>query len=117
MEELGANLSSEKEGEITLDESLGGDVTEGVEAPGTGFSAVIDSSMLSGEGTASKSGNINFTAEELALMNNACSHDSVTNAPMLVAWIYKNVDEEPTLIAGLKYLLMHLSTGDGMIFI
>lgn len=81
----------------------------GVEAPGTGFSAIVDSSISGGQ----KSGSVGFTNKELDLINNASSQENVMNAPMLVAWIFKNVDEEPTLIAGLKYLLAHLTTGEG----
>jgi hypothetical protein len=82
-------------------------VTDGVEAPGTGFSAVVDTA------SATRSGTVQFTNKEMQLMENACSHDSAMNAPMLVAWIFKNVEEEPTLVSGLKYLLMHLNTGEG----
>jgi len=53
-----------------------------------------------------------LTKEEEALKL-ACSKDSTFNAPMLVAWLIRHHEEEPTTINGLSFLLKHLETGEG----
>lgn len=38
---------------------------------------------------------------------------SAENAPMLISWIYKNVEQEPTVILGMKLLEKHLESSEG----
>jgi len=53
-----------------------------------------------------------LTREEEAIRE-ACSKEGSFNAPMLVAWLLKHCDEEPTTVNGLTFLLNHLESGDG----
>lgn len=53
-----------------------------------------------------------LTREEEAIRE-ACSEEGSFNAPMLVAWLLKHCDEEPTTVNGLTFLLNHLESGDG----
>jgi len=53
-----------------------------------------------------------LTREEEAIRE-ACSEEGSFNAPMLVAWLLKHCDEEPTAVNGLTFLLKHLESGDG----
>mmetsp|Transcript_31144 Transcript_31144/g.52069 ORF Transcript_31144/g.52069 Transcript_31144/m.52069 type:complete len:533 (-) Transcript_31144:92-1690(-) len=55
---------------------------------------------------------IKLTREELAI-EEACKEEGSFNAPMLVAWLLKHHQEDPTTLNGLKYLLKHLETGEG----
>lgn len=55
---------------------------------------------------------IPLTREEKAI-EEACTEDGSFNAPMLVAWLQQHVHEEPTTLNGLRFLLKHLSTGEG----
>ena len=82
-----------------MSDELGSEIGVGVEAPGTGFSASVDSASV-GSFTSKA---VNFTAKEEQLLRDANTHESSFNAPMLITWIYKNVDEEPTLITGIAY--------------
>ena len=43
----------------------------------------------------------------------ACMEEGSFNAPMLVAWLQQHHQEEPTTLNGLKFLMKHLSTGEG----
>jgi hypothetical protein len=53
-----------------------------------------------------------LTREEKAIQQ-ACMENESFNAPMLVAWLQQHVHEEPTTLDGLKFLMKHLSTGEG----
>lgn len=55
---------------------------------------------------------IPLTREEKAVQE-ACTEEGSFNAPMLVAWLQQHVHEEPTTLSGLRFLLKHLSTGEG----
>lgn len=46
-------------------------------------------------------------------MSEAGSHEGSFNAPVLVAWLLKHYDEEPTAVSGLQFVLKHLQTGEG----
>jgi hypothetical protein len=52
------------------------------------------------------------TAEDRA-MAYAESTESSFNAPMLCSWLYKNVEEEPTVVSGMAFLQEHLNNGEG----
>jgi len=52
------------------------------------------------------------TAEDVA-MENAAKTDSNFNAPMLSSWLYKNVQEEPTVLSGMAFLQQHLDGAEG----
>ncbi len=56
---------------------------------------------------------VQFTPQEEKVLSEAGTLGSSFNAPMLITWVYKNVQEEPTLILGLKYIMSHLELGEG----
>ena len=60
--------------------------------------------------------NVKETQEEMALKaSNAFGN--VFNAPMLVSWVYKHLDEELTVRQGLEYMQRHVETGEGCVLL
>ena len=53
-----------------------------------------------------------LTEEEQAIRE-ACSREGAFHAPMMVAWLLKHYDEEPTALSGLTFAHRHLRTGEG----
>jgi hypothetical protein len=53
-----------------------------------------------------------LSAEEQALIN-VSTEDSSYNAPMLVSFLFKVADQEPTIVKGLKAILHHMESGEG----
>ena len=60
--------------------------------------------------------NVKETPEETAL-NASNTFGNVFNAPMLVSWVYKHLDEELTLKQGLEYMKKHVETGEGCVLL
>lgn len=53
-----------------------------------------------------------LTTEEQAI-HDACSSEGSFNAPMMISWLLRHYQEEPTTESGLKFALRHLETGEG----
>ena len=60
--------------------------------------------------------NVKELPEEIALKASD-SFGNVFNAPMLVSWVYKHMDEELTLRQGLEYMQKHVDTGEGCVLL
>lgn len=58
-----------------------------------------------------------FLTESQKAFQAAVFQDNSFNAPTLVGWIIKNVNEELTMLKGLDYVLFHMKTGEGCLLL